>query len=183
MDSVENRGPSRRKFLNISLTVGVLSGLALSFGQLVLIALRFLYPRTRGGSWLFVVPLKSFKMKTSMPYKTPDGQSVVISRLGDSGTANDFMALSSVCPHLGCKVFWESNTKSFFCPCHNGRFDSQGRPTEGPPAQANQELIRFPLKVENGLLYIRVSTESLLKLSHLRHQHKHHCSKTRKHIA
>ena len=77
----------------------------------------------------------------------------------------------NICPHLGCKVYWEGGTKSFFCPCHNGRFDSVGKPLEGPPAKANQQLIDFPLKIDRGLLYIQVSTESLFRISHLNKKH------------
>ena len=205
MENPGTQNPSRRRFLNISLAAGILIGLIASFGQFVLIILRFLHPKEKSGTWAFVSTLKrltsrnqtkkeesdhrmvaevkEFENKNSMQYKTPDGQSVVISRIGNSGTVKDFIALSSVCPHLGCKVFWESNTKSFFCPCHNGRFDSVGKPTEGPPAKANQELIRFPLKVENGLLYIKISTESLIRFSHLRQNHHKFCSEKRENVA
>jgi len=79
----------------------------------------------------------------------------------DRKDVGDFLALSSTCPHLGCQVYWESNKSRFFCPCHNGAFDSQGNATEGPPAKAKQQLLRFSLMVENGLLFIQVPTESI----------------------
>ena len=54
-----------------------------------------------------------------------------------------------------------TSIERFFCPCHNGAFDPQGRATEGPPAAAEQSLTRFPLKVENGLLYIQVPLDAV----------------------
>jgi cytochrome b6-f complex iron-sulfur subunit len=44
-----------------------------------------------------------------------------------------FIALSLVCPHLGCTV--ESRPDGFACPCHGSRFDSQGRLVRGPAAK------------------------------------------------
>ena len=68
----------------------------------------------------------------------------------------DFIALSSICPHLGCKVHWETQNQRFFCPCHNGAFSAAGVSTAGPPFDVHQNLARFPLKVENGNLFIEV---------------------------
>ncbi|MGH9357164.1 MAG: ubiquinol-cytochrome c reductase iron-sulfur subunit, partial [Terriglobia bacterium] len=28
------------------------------------------------------------------------------------------VALSAVCPHLGCEISWSDKTDQFFCPCH-----------------------------------------------------------------
>ena len=96
-------------------------------------------------------------------YRTPVGERVTIARQGESGTVDDFVALSSTCPHLGCQVHWQLAEARFFCPCHNGAFDAQGKPTAGPPAEANQELPRYPLKLEGGLLYIEAPTEKLAR--------------------
>ena len=73
---------------------------------------------------------------------------------------SDFVAFSSICPHLGCQVNWELQNDRFFCPCHNGVFDRDGNATGGPPAAAGQRLPRYPLKIENGLLFIEVQLES-----------------------
>ncbi len=152
----------RRGFLGwISFAVMAV-GLAASYGTLAIQAVRFLYP-TKGGkkTWQFVSLAKSVIQGESLPYTTPSGAKIVIARQGSGDTADQFIALSSVCPHLGCAVHWEAQNDRFFCPCHNGAFDSSGKPTEGPPAAANQELTKYPLKVENGLLYIEVSTDGV----------------------
>ena len=77
------------------------------------------------------------------------------------GGAEDFVALSSTCPHLGCQVRWESQNNRFFCPCHNGVFDPTGKGIGGPPGEAGQSLAQYPLKVEGGLLHIAVPTTRL----------------------
>ena len=137
-------------------------GLAAGYGTFAAHAGRFLFPNGNGGrAWQFVATLNRIKTGESLPFVTPSGAKIVVARQSEGDAAENFIALSSVCPHLGCAVHWESQNSRFFCPCHNGAFDASGKATEGPPAAANQELTRFPLKVENGLLYIEVPTESL----------------------
>ena len=52
------------------------------------------------------------------------------------GRIDRFEAYSSTCPHLGCRVHWESEEGNFFCPCHRGVFDERGVGVSGPPADA-----------------------------------------------
>lgn len=40
------------------------------------------------------------------------------------------------CPHLGCKLAWNSEENTWECPCHGSRFDCQGHLKNGP-AQKN----------------------------------------------
>ena len=89
-------------------------------------------------------------------FRAPGGVTVNIARRSRDGVAGDFIALSSTCPHLGCRVSWRASERCFFCPCHNGYFDSDGHPTGGPPEKAHQALPRYALKVEDGLLHIEV---------------------------
>ena len=112
-------------------------------------------------AWMYVADLASFSKGKSMPFKTPGGERVMIARTGESGDVSDFVALSSTCPHLGCQVHWEAAHGRFFCPCHNGTFDPTGIATGGPPAEAKQSLPRYPLRIDEGLLYIEVAVETL----------------------
>ena len=49
-------------------------------------------------------------------------------------SATGFIALSLVCPHLGCTV--EPQPDGFTCPCHGSRFDLSGKVMRGPAGKA-----------------------------------------------
>lgn len=40
--------------------------------------------------------------------------------------------LSPICPHMGCTVHWNNVERSWDCPCHGSRFDTDGKVIEGP---------------------------------------------------
>ena len=44
-----------------------------------------------------------------------------------------FKAFSLVCTHLACTVTWKAEKREFYCPCHDGFFDSEGKVLSGPP--------------------------------------------------
>ena len=49
-------------------------------------------------------------------------------------TTSEFVAFSQTCTHLSCAVIPRPDENSFYCPCHEGRFDLRtGVPTAGPP--------------------------------------------------
>jgi len=137
------------------------AGLVLSYGTFISIIIRYLFPPDARKSWVFVQDLSSFKSGDSLPFRAPNGERIAIARQGMSGGVSDFVALSSTCPHLGCQVHWEAANNRFFCPCHNGAFNAGGKAIAGPPAEAGQSLFTYPLKVEEGLLYIEVPLEKL----------------------
>lgn len=64
----------------------------------------------------------------------------------------DFVAMSNVCTHLGCRVRWIAERGEFFCPCHNGVFDKDGKVLSGPPPRS---LDRYDVKIENDQLLIQ----------------------------
>jgi Rieske Fe-S protein len=63
----------------------------------------------------------------------------------------DFIAMSNVCTHLGCRIRWIANQNQYFCPCHNGVYDKQGNVVSGPPPRP---LDRYQTKLENDQLFI-----------------------------
>jgi len=155
-------GAPRRTFLSAAGTAAMAGGLAAGYGTFAAVAGRFLFPaREARRGWLFVARADSLKPGSSLNYLLPSGKPVAITRRGSSGSAADFLALSSTCPHLGCQVHWEPQNDRFFCPCHNGTFDPSGKATGGPPGDAGQSLPQYPLKVENGLLFVEVTLEGV----------------------
>ena len=63
----------------------------------------------------------------------------------------DFIAMTNVCSHLGCRVRWVSDDGLLVCPCHNAAFNKDGSVAFGPPPH---ELDRFEVKVGDDQIYI-----------------------------
>jgi Rieske Fe-S protein len=62
---------------------------------------------------------------------------------------NEFVALSLVCTHLGCRV--RKARDGFDCPCHGSRYDLNGKVINGPAAKP---LRSFPVRREGEELVI-----------------------------
>ncbi len=65
------------------------------------------------------------------------------------------IAISAGCTHLGCIVTWDEDQKIFKCPCHDGRFDADGKVISGPPPAP---LKRHLAKIEDGRIYLSTRT-------------------------
>jgi cytochrome b6-f complex iron-sulfur subunit len=161
----ETTPPPRRTFFHELTSVAMAGGLVAGYGMFAAVSGRFLYPaKPRAMRWLYVAQAQRIPTGGSLVYRAPSGEAITIARRGDGNRTEDYVALSGTCPHLGCQVHWEAQNNRFFCPCHNGVFTPEGKATSGPPADAGQSLFRFPLKVENDLLFIEVSTDKLAAL-------------------
>ncbi|MDG5470636.1 ubiquinol-cytochrome c reductase iron-sulfur subunit [Jeotgalibacillus sp. ET6] len=70
--------------------------------------------------------------------------------------AGEIVALSPTCKHLGCTVSWEgreSDPNRFFCPCHNGLYEKNGKNVPGTPPTA--PLDQFEARVgDDGILQL-----------------------------
>jgi Rieske Fe-S protein len=64
---------------------------------------------------------------------------------------DEVVAINATCTHLGCIVTWKEDQKIFQCPCHDGRYDAQGRVISGPPPRP---LNRHKTKVEDGRIFL-----------------------------
>lgn len=57
-------------------------------------------------------------------------------------TDGEFVAFNQKCTHLSCAVIPRPEERSFFCPCHEGRFDLRtGEPTAGPPRRPLTRIV------------------------------------------
>ena len=84
------------------------------------------------------VQLISGKLRTGES-KIPDekGEGVVVNvngkRCGYYRDEDDTVYLVDItCTHMGCELKWNSQEKSWDCPCHGSRFDYKGNILEGP---------------------------------------------------
>lgn len=50
------------------------------------------------------------------------------------------IAYTAECPHLGCAITVSAGGRDFFCPCHESRFDLQGRPVNDVPPRGMDRL-------------------------------------------
>ena len=155
----ESKGISRRKLLAGS--VGVMSGaIAAGVGVPAIFYIAG-SAQEEGGDveWIRLGSANSVETGTQTLMKatverragyltTTEELSVFVST--ENGT--DFLVLSNICTHLGCRVRWVEDQGGFFCPCHNAVFEPDGSVREGPPPRP---LDRFDTKVEDGQIFIR----------------------------
>ena len=79
-------------------------------------------------------------------------RNVVLGAAWIQRTAPDkIVALSAVCPHLGCAVGWDGGSGNFLCPCHDSQFSPAGDRLTGPSERGLDEL---PLTVVEGRLQL-----------------------------
>jgi len=67
----------------------------------------------------------------------------------------DIVALSPVCKHLGCTVNWNTdpaNPNMFFCPCHYGLYEKDGKNVPGTPPLAPLDV--YDLEEKDGYVYL-----------------------------
>ena len=65
--------------------------------------------------------------------------------------AGRITAFSALCTHLGCLVNYDGLKREFVCPCHGGRYDTDGNVKSGPPPAP---LNRLPAKVERDVIMV-----------------------------
>ena len=62
-----------------------------------------------------------------------------------------YVALSSRCPHLGCRLRRDQSDGRFRCACHASRFDPDGAVLRGP-ARRSMERLHITLREDSWLL-------------------------------
>lgn len=159
MEETDQQRIDRRQFLGlITGAIGALISLAMGIPAIAYIigpALR----REAEEAWIRLGTTGKVEIGTPTLFKAnverqtgwivnEDELSVYV--LTDDG--RDFVAMSNVCTHLGCRVRWIADEGQFFCPCHNAIFDKDGQVVTGPPPRP---LDRYEVRVEENQLWIR----------------------------
>jgi cytochrome b6-f complex iron-sulfur subunit len=116
-----------------------------------LVGAGFLYPQRRGSPRPLFVCLEE-DIQAGAPLELQDLQGKKTLLLREPG--GELLAISTVCSHLGCTVFYRPEQQVFECPCHQGVFDAQGDPVSGPP---ERPLRRYPTEVRDGKVFVRFS--------------------------
>ena len=149
---------SRRDFMKIS--IASISGFIGAVIGLPAIAY-VVGPALQQGvaTWIRLGPVSKVEVNNPTLFKTtlevPTGwiktqEEISAYVLTENG--RDFVAISNICTHLGCRVRWIAADGKYHCPCHNGLFSKDGTVLAGPPPRP---LDRFETKVEDGILYIK----------------------------
>jgi len=149
-----NQGPTKKQSRRqVLISLCMWGGLVLSYGTGLLFALRYVYP-LRGQRRLrtiFLAPAADLPVGESKTYTLPDGNQALV-----TNTGQEVVALSNTCPHLGCKVHWETRNQRFFCPCHAGVFDSEGVAIASPTAAQRKNLTKFLIRRIGSNLFLEV---------------------------
>ncbi|UJA22052.1 Rieske (2Fe-2S) protein [Thermoleophilia bacterium SCSIO 60948] len=69
----------------------------------------------------------------------------------DGESADEYVAVSNRCAHLGCPVRFVKAAGNFICPCHGGVYDFEGKVVGGPPVRP---LDRFQTRVNGDQLEV-----------------------------
>jgi Rieske Fe-S protein len=144
---------SRREFLKTS---GAIVALAMTGGAVLSSAAqaqRFGPFQASNQGTLDLGPVSGFKLNTLTDKVSTAGLLI-------SSTSDGLIALSSRCTHNGCDVQWQTDAKTFVCPCHRAEFSNTGDALRRP---AREPLPRYPLTVKNG--HLLVDTNTLIRRS------------------
>lgn len=75
-----------------------------------------------------------------------DGRQMGVYRASET----EYYAVELACPHLGCRLEWNADEKSWDCPCHGSRFDYRGNRLSAP-AQTALPACRLPKHPNVGM--------------------------------
>lgn len=134
----------RRDFMKFM----VLTSAAFTVGQLWIAAQNWYRTRTGQPGIQRIAAIDDIAVGGAVSFTYPDQyEPCLLVRL----TVNEFVAFNQKCTHLSCAVIPRPAEGSFFCPCHDGRFDLRtGEPTAGPP---QRPLTRVVLDIRGRDIY------------------------------
>jgi len=139
---MKDKAVDRRRFLTLLAQGSVAAAAIAAIGQVV----RFLsYQPPNSASNILPVGQPDGFFRNSLVYVA--GARVYVGYDGDG-----LYAMDAVCTHLGCLVE-QAEEGGFICPCHDSRFDAQGRPEAGPATKPLRYLHLW-LDQEEGQLWV-----------------------------
>ena len=125
--------------------------LGAAFAGISAMGLTFITPKKRDVTRrIFTMHLDELPINASRKISDLRGKDLVLVRTGE----REVKAMSTVCTHLGCTVYWKKDLKEFYCPCHAGRFDKDGNVVAGPPP-APLETYRTEIQDDNVFIYFK----------------------------
>jgi Rieske Fe-S protein len=74
---------------------------------------------------------------------------VFLQRTGE----REVRAFNASCPHLGCAVEWRNESKTFYCPCHNSSFASDGAVIQPSPAARQLDALEAEVS-DDGSVWV-----------------------------
>lgn len=142
----------KRSFLNILLSNAVF----VYIGSILSIILMHLSPRRKKVS-LKPVNLGKINTLESNPKFNKKNNSLIFSFNGIPSILvkvkkDKYKAFSAVCTHLGCIVGFKKDRNVFYCNCHGGTYNLNGKNIAGPPPKP---LTSHQISTENGDLIIK----------------------------
>ena len=145
MSEENNKDLSRRDFLS-NFAMGV--GLVASLGTSAVYGLKYLVPAEKKKKEIKVLMAKAGEIKNGEAKEFLDGQGRKALLVNQNGKIKAF---SKICTHLGCEVEWKPEENIFFCPCHLGKFNANGKNIAGPPPRP---LDQFKVEVKDNFIYV-----------------------------
>jgi Rieske Fe-S protein len=149
---------NRKRFLEIATwSIGGLIGLIMGIPAIAYIIGPAL-SKEEDGDWIRLGSINKVVLGTPTLFKVKmehqsgwitESQEHFIFVLTNDG--REFIAMSNICTHLGCRVRWLADREVFLSPCHNGIFDKQGYVISGPPPRP---LDRYEVKIESDKLFV-----------------------------
>jgi len=136
---------SRREFLN-----GLLGGSLLAFfATLIGPVVQFIFPPYKEPD---EVKLPAADYGGLQPHEAKGfawgAKPGILKKAGDGS----LVAFVAVCSHLDCNVAYLPNDRKFYCACHQGWYDENGKNIAGPPPSP---LRRLAVSVEGDSLVIK----------------------------
>jgi len=137
----EEKPDPGRRWINLLLGTGVVATIA----SFVYPAIRYVIPPPVSESTnLSVVAARVGELKdnSGKVFKFGSEPAILIHTVGGK-----YRAFTAVCTHLGCTVQYRSDLHEIWCPCHNGKYDLQGRNVSGPPPRP---LAQYQVHIQGG---------------------------------